>query len=52
MNNISEKPIIIWGQSLGGAFATMTASERQEKVKRAINKNPKTFIQLFLRQYF
>jgi alpha-beta hydrolase superfamily lysophospholipase len=36
MNNISEKPIIIWGQSLGGAFATMTASERQEKVKGLI----------------
>ena len=36
MNNVSGKPIVIWGQSLGGAFATMTASERQEKVKGLI----------------
>ncbi len=32
-NNVSKKPIIIWGQSLGGAFATMNAKERQEKIK-------------------
>ncbi len=36
MNDIKGKPIIIWGQSLGGAFATMTASQRQEKVKGLI----------------
>lgn len=29
-------PIIIWGQSLGGAFATMNAAERQEKIKGVI----------------
>ncbi len=33
LKNIADKPIIIWGQSLGGAFATMTAKERQEKIK-------------------
>lgn len=36
MNSVASKPIIIWGQSLGGAFATMTASERQNKVKGLI----------------
>lgn len=36
MNSVQEKPILIWGQSLGGAFATMTASKRQEKVKGLI----------------
>lgn len=36
MNDIKGKPIIIWGQSLGGAFATMAASQRQEKVKGLI----------------
>ncbi len=30
--DISAKPLIIWGQSLGGAFATMIASERQDSV--------------------
>lgn len=29
---VAGKPIIVWGQSLGGAFATMTARERQNKV--------------------
>ena len=32
LENVAEKPIIIWGQSLGGTFATMNAKERQEKV--------------------
>ncbi|WP_086031119.1 alpha/beta hydrolase [Tenacibaculum holothuriorum] len=36
MNEIKGKPIVIWGQSLGGTFATMTASERQEKIKGLI----------------
>lgn len=36
MDNVSGKPIVIWGQSLGGAFATMTASERQNKIKGLI----------------
>lgn len=31
--NVIGKPIVIWGQSLGGAFATMNANERQEKIK-------------------
>ncbi|WP_299676937.1 alpha/beta hydrolase [uncultured Tenacibaculum sp.] len=31
--NVKEKPIVIWGQSLGGAFATMTANKRQNKIK-------------------
>lgn len=33
LKSVSSKPIIIWGQSLGGAFATMTAKNRQEKVQ-------------------
>ncbi|MEL6561925.1 MAG: alpha/beta fold hydrolase [Bacteroidota bacterium] len=33
---VADKPLIIWGQSLGGAFATMTAKERQDKVKGLI----------------
>lgn len=32
-DDVSKKPIIIWGQSLGGAFATMSAKERQHKIK-------------------
>ena len=36
MENVSEKPVIIWGQSLGGTFATMTANQRQEKVSGLI----------------
>ncbi len=32
MDNVKDKPVIIWGQSLGGAFATVNASERQDKV--------------------
>ena len=32
LNSVANKPIIIWGQSLGGAFATMTAKERQEQI--------------------
>ena len=35
-NNVSNKPLIIWGQSLGGAFATMNARERQSQVKGLI----------------
>ncbi|MDY8135273.1 alpha/beta hydrolase [Aquimarina sp. 2201CG5-10] len=31
--NVIDTPIIIWGQSLGGAFATMNAAARQEKIK-------------------
>ncbi|WP_299838351.1 alpha/beta hydrolase [uncultured Tenacibaculum sp.] len=31
--NVKEKPILIWGQSLGGAFATMTANKRQDKIR-------------------
>ncbi|MFC5046089.1 alpha/beta hydrolase [Aquimarina hainanensis] len=33
LDNVVNKPILIWGQSLGGAFASMNASERQEKIK-------------------
>ena len=33
MNTIANKPVIVWGQSLGGAFATMTANNRQDQVK-------------------
>ena len=33
---VSNKPIIIWGQSLGGAFATMNAKERQGQIKGLI----------------
>ena len=29
---VRNKPIILWGQSLGGIFATMNAKERQDKV--------------------
>ena len=36
MDSVSNKPVIIWGQSLGGAFATMTANNRQDKVKGLI----------------
>lgn len=36
MENVSEKPVIIWGQSLGGTFATMNANQRQEKVSGLI----------------
>lgn len=32
-DDVSTTPIIIWGQSLGGAFATMNAKERQDKIK-------------------
>jgi len=35
-NEIKNKPIIIWGQSLGGAFATMNASERNDKINGLI----------------
>ncbi|CAL2086097.1 alpha/beta hydrolase [Tenacibaculum sp. 190524A02b] len=31
--DVKGKPVVIWGQSLGGAFATMNANERQEKIK-------------------
>ncbi len=33
LDNVVDKPIIIWGQSLGGAFATMNAKERQKNIK-------------------
>lgn len=36
MENVAEKPIIIWGQSLGGTFATMNANQRQEKISGLI----------------
>lgn len=35
-DDVSKKPIIIWGQSLGGAFATMNAKERQNQIKGLI----------------
>ena len=31
--SVKNKPIIIWGRSMGTAFATMTASERQDKIR-------------------
>lgn len=36
MENVAEKPIIIWGQSLGGTFATMNANKRQNKINGLI----------------
>ena len=36
LEQVVNKPIIIWGQSLGGAFATMNAKERQGQVKGLI----------------
>ncbi len=30
--SIKSKPIIVWGQSMGSAFATMAAAERQNKI--------------------
>jgi alpha-beta hydrolase superfamily lysophospholipase len=36
LDNVAKKPIIIWGQSLGGAFATMNAKERQGEIKGLI----------------
>jgi alpha-beta hydrolase superfamily lysophospholipase len=30
--SVKQTPIIIWGRSMGTAFATMTASERQDKI--------------------
>ncbi len=36
MENVAEKPVIIWGQSLGGTFATMNANQRQKKVSGLI----------------
>ena len=32
LEDVADKPLIVWGQSLGGAFATMTAKERQETI--------------------
>ena len=29
---VKDTPILIWGQSLGGAFATMNAAERNDKI--------------------
>lgn len=34
--SIKDRPIIIWGRSLGGAFATMIAKERNSKIKGLI----------------
>ncbi|WP_271784179.1 alpha/beta hydrolase [Aquimarina algiphila] len=34
--DVIDKPIIIWGQSLGGAFAVMNAAERQENIRGLI----------------
>lgn len=34
--NVKETPIIIWGQSLGGAFATMNASNRNDRIAGVI----------------
>jgi len=36
LENVKNTKIIIWGQSLGGAFATMNAEERQGKIKGLI----------------
>lgn len=36
LDNIKNTDVIIWGQSLGGAFATLNASERQDKIKGLI----------------
>lgn len=36
MENVAGKPVIIWGQSLGGTFAAMNANQRQEKVSGLI----------------
>jgi len=33
---VQNTPIIIWGQSLGGAFATMNAAERSDKIEGLI----------------
>jgi len=30
--SVANKPIIVWGQSMGSAFATMVAKERQNKI--------------------
>lgn len=31
-SDVETTPILIWGQSLGGAFATMNAAERNDKI--------------------
>lgn len=36
LDNVAKKPIIIWGQSLGGAFAAMNAKERQGEIEGLI----------------
>jgi uncharacterized protein len=36
LEDVKNTEIIIWGQSLGGAFATMNAAERQDKIKGLI----------------
>lgn len=33
---VKNKPVVIWGQSLGGTFATMTAAARQDKINGLI----------------
>ncbi|MET1260527.1 alpha/beta fold hydrolase [Flagellimonas sp. DF-77] len=33
MKGVADTPIIIWGQSLGGAFATMTAGHRVDRIE-------------------
>ena len=36
LDDVANKPIIIWGQSLGGAFAVMNAVERPEDINGLI----------------
>jgi len=36
LDEVKNTPIIIWGQSLGGAFATMNSAERQDEIKGLI----------------
>ncbi len=36
LESVKNTEIIVWGQSLGGAFATMNMAERQDKIKGLI----------------
>ena len=36
IENVKKTDIIIWGTSLGGAFATMNGAERQDKIKGVV----------------
>ncbi len=36
MTELKEQPIILWGQSMGGPFAIVTAKEREAKIKGVI----------------